>query len=113
MSPAGPVGVVPGANQGVYSITNTAGIGMTNVFAADRAEMGIRVNAVLPGITKTWFTTALVKDEAPLGHYLDHVPIKRVAQPSEIAGVVLYLVAPAASCTTGVRLPVDGDYLVN
>jgi len=105
-------GVVPGPNQGVYSITKAAVIGMTKVFAAECASMGVRVNAVLPGITETKFTTALVEDEALLGHYLQHVPIKRVAQPAEIAGAVLYLVSPAASYTTGVCLPVDGGYLV-
>jgi tripartite-type tricarboxylate transporter receptor subunit TctC len=47
-----------------------------------------------------------------LSHYLQHVPTKRVAQPSELAGAVLYLVSPAASYTTGVCLPVDGGYLV-
>ena len=74
-------GVVPGPNQGIYSITKAAVIGMTKVFAAECAAMGVRVNAVLPGITETKFTTALVEDEALLGHYLEHVPMKRVAQP--------------------------------
>ena len=105
-------GVVPGPNQGIYSITKAAVIGMTKVFAAECAEMGVRVNAVLPGITETKFTTALVEDESLLGHYLEHVPMKRVAQPEEIAGAVLYLVSPASSYTTGVCLPVDGGYLV-
>lgn len=105
-------GVVPGPNQGIDSITKAAVIGMTKVFAAECAEMGIRVNAVLPGITQTKFTTALIEDEALLGHYLEHVPLQRVAQPDEIAGAVLYLVSTAASYTTGVCLPVDGGYLV-
>lgn len=105
-------GIVPGPNQGIYSITKAAVIGMTRVFAAECAEMGVRVNAVLPGITETRFTTALVEDEALLGHYLEHVPMKRVAQPREIAGAVLYLVSPASSYTTGICVPVDGGYLV-
>ena len=54
----------------------------------------------------------LVDDATILGEYLAHVPIKRVAQPQEIAGAVLYLVSPASSYTTGVCLPVDGGYLV-
>ena len=87
-------------------------IGMTKVFAAECASMGVRVNAVLPGITETKFTTALVENEAILGQYLEHVPLKRVAQPIEIAGAVLYLVSSAASYTTGACLPVDGGYLV-
>ncbi|MCC6197583.1 MAG: SDR family oxidoreductase [Burkholderiales bacterium] len=105
-------GVVPGPNQGIYSITKAAVIGLTKVFAAECATMGVRVNAVLPGITETRFTTALVEDEALLGHYLEHVPMRRVAQPSEIAGAVLYLVSPVATYTTGACLPVDGGYLV-
>lgn len=105
-------GVVPGPNQGVYSITKAAVIGMTKVFAAECASMGVRVNAVLPGITETRFTTALVENEAILRQYLEHVPLKRVAQPIEIAGAVLYLVSSAASYTTGACLPVDGGYLV-
>jgi len=105
-------GVVPGPNQGIYSITKAAVIGMTRVFAAECAQMGVRVNAVLPGITETKFTTALVQDEVLLRQYLEHVPIRRVAQPGEIAGAVLYLASPAASYTTGVCLPVDGGYLV-
>ena len=105
-------GVVPGPNQGIYSITKAAVIGMTKVFAAECASMGVRVNAVLPGITETKFTTALVEDEALLSHYLEHVPLKRIAQPSEIAGAVLYLVSSASTYTTGICLPVDGGYLV-
>ena len=105
-------GFIPGPMQGIYSITKAAVIGMTKVFAAECAQMGVRVNAVLPGITETKFTTALVEDEALLRQYLEHVPIKRVAQPQEIAGAVLYLVSPASSYTTGVCLPVDGGYLV-
>jgi NAD(P)-dependent dehydrogenase (short-subunit alcohol dehydrogenase family) len=105
-------GVVPGPNQGIYSITKAAVIGMTKVFASECAELGVRVNAVLPGITETKFTAALVEDEALLGHYLEHVPLKRVAQPQEIAGAVLYLVSPAASYTTGICMPIDGGYLV-
>jgi NAD(P)-dependent dehydrogenase (short-subunit alcohol dehydrogenase family) len=105
-------GVVPGPKQGVYSITKAAIIGMTKVFASECAEMGVRVNAVLPGITQTKFTTALVEDDAIRAQYLTHVPLQRVAQPAEITGAVLYLVSPAASYTTGACLPVDGGFLV-
>lgn len=105
-------GVVPGPRQGVYSITKAAVIGMTRVFASECAPFGVRVNAVLPGITRTKFAAALIDDETLLADYLEHVPLHRVAEPSEIVGAVLYLVSPASSYTTGVCLPVDGGYLV-
>jgi NAD(P)-dependent dehydrogenase (short-subunit alcohol dehydrogenase family) len=106
-------GVVPGPNQGLYSITKAAVISMTKVFAAECAEMGIRVNAVLPGITDTKFAAALVQDEAMLDQYLPRVPLRRVARPEEMAGAVAFLASDAASYTTGACLNVDGGYLVS
>lgn len=106
-------GVVPGPNQGIYSITKAAVISMTKVFAAECAELGIRVNAVLPGITDTKFAAALVQDEAMLDQYLPRVPLRRVARPEEMAGAVAFLVSDAASYTTGACLNVDGGYLVS
>jgi NAD(P)-dependent dehydrogenase (short-subunit alcohol dehydrogenase family) len=104
-------GVTPGPNQGIYSITKAAVISMTKVFAVEYAAAGVRVNAVLPGITDTKFASALVHDEKMLAQYLPRVPLGRVAQPHEMAGAVLYLVSPASSYTTGACLPVDGGYL--
>ncbi|RJF95431.1 SDR family oxidoreductase [Noviherbaspirillum saxi] len=106
-------GVVPGPNQGIYSITKAAVISMTKVFAAECAEFGIRVNAVLPGITDTKFAAALVQDEAMLGQYLPRVPLQRVARPEEMAGAVAFLASDASSYTTGACLNVDGGYLVS
>lgn len=105
-------GVIPGPLQGVYSITKAAVISMTKAFARECAEQGVRVNALLPGLTDTKFAAALTRNPAVLGKLLPHVPMNRVAQPGEMAGAVLYLVSPAASYTTGVALNVDGGYLV-
>ena len=104
-------GVVPGPLQGIYSITKSAVIGMTKSFAQECGEMGIRVNALLPGATDTKFASALVKNPAILEKALAHIPMKRVAEPSEMAGTVLYLVSDAASYTTGACVNVDGGFL--
>lgn len=105
-------GVTPGLMQGIYSITKAAIISMTKAFAKECGELGIRVNALLPGITDTKFAATLVKNEAILSKMLQHVPMNRVAQPDEMAGSVLYLVSAASSYTTGVCLNVDGGYLL-
>ena len=104
-------GVSPGEFQGVYSMTKAAVINMTKVFAKECAPFGIRCNALLPGLTDTRFASALVKNDAILNAALQHIPLKRVAAPEEMAGAVLYLASDASSYTTGVSLNVDGGYL--
>lgn len=105
-------GVVPGAFQGIYSITKAAVISMTKAFAKECANANIRVNALLPGATDTKFAAALVKNDAVLQQLMPHVPMQRVAEPDEMAGAVLYLVSDAASYTTGSCITADGGYLI-
>ncbi len=104
-------GVVPGFFQGIYSITKAAVISMTQAFAKECAPQGVRVNALLPGLTDTRFASAIVQSPEVLQTVLTHVPIGRVAQPEEMAGAVLYLVSKAGSYATGACLNVDGGYL--
>ena len=104
-------GVIPGDMQGIYSITKAAVISMTKAFAKECAGQKVRVNALLPGATDTKFAAALVKNEEILKHAMSHVPMRRVAAPSEMAGAVLYLASDMASYTTGACLNVDGGYL--
>ena len=103
--------VVPGLNQGIYSITKAAVVGMTKSFARECAPLGIRVNALLPGLTATKLAGALL---APENRALweANIPMGRPAQPNEMAGAVLYHVSPAASYTTGTALNVDGGFLL-
>ena len=105
-------GVRPGALQGIYSITKAAVIAMTEAYAKEVAADGVRVNALLPGLTDTRFAQTLIANREVLAGALRQIPLGRVAQPGEMVGAVLYLVSPAASYTTGVCLPVDGGYLI-
>ncbi|MHB0804762.1 SDR family oxidoreductase [Stutzerimonas nitrititolerans] len=104
-------GVTPGHFQGIYSVTKAAVINMTKAFAKECAPLGIRCNALLPGLTDTKFASALVKNDTIREQALQHIPLHRVADPSEMAGAVLYLASEASSYTTGVSLNVDGGYL--
>jgi len=105
-------GVIPGALQGIYSITKASVISMTKSFAKECAQMGIRVNALLPGATDTKFAATLVKNPAILEKALEHIPMNRIAEPDEMAGTVLYLASDASSYTTGSCINVDGGYLL-
>ena len=105
-------GVIPGDYQGIYSITKAAVISMTKTFAKECAQFNIRVNALLPGGTDTKFASALVNNKEILDQMMMHVPMKRIAQPEEMAGTVLYLVSEASSYTTGTCINVDGGYLL-
>lgn len=104
-------GVRPGMYQGIYSITKAAVINMTQSFAKECAAWGVRANCVLPGLTETKFASAVINNEAMLDSFLPLVPLRRVAQPAEIAPAVLYLASDAASYVTGSALTVDGGFL--
>ena len=104
-------GVKPAEAQGIYSITKAAVINMTQAFGKECASWGVRVNAVLPGLTQTRFASTLINNKDQLDGFLSHIPMQRVGQPEEIAPAVLYLASDAASYVTGTTLAVDGGFL--
>ena len=97
--------------QLVYSMTKAGIVNMTEGFAKELAPLGVRVNAVLPGLTDTKFASALTGNPKIMAMMLQLIPLGRMAQPGEIAPAVLFLASPASSYLTGVSLPVDGGYL--
>jgi NAD(P)-dependent dehydrogenase (short-subunit alcohol dehydrogenase family) len=98
----------PGDKQGIYSVTKAAVVSMTRSFAKECGSLGIRVNALLPGLTKTKFAGALFEDEKLYKDWMEKIPLRRHADPDDMAGAVLYLVSEAAKYTTGECLVVDG-----
>ena len=98
----------PGKMQGIYSITKGAVVNMTKAFAKECGPLGIRVNALLPGLTKTKFAGALFEQEDMYQQMMKSIPMQRHAEPEEMAGTVLYLVSDASSYTNGECIVVDG-----
>ena len=105
-------GLQPGPMQGIYSITKAAVINMTRAFAKECAPLGIRCNALLPGLTKTRFAGALFTHDEIYQEAIKAIPMGRHADPDEMAGTVLYLVSDAASYTTGECIVVDGGMTI-
>lgn len=104
-------GIRPAQFQGVYSITKAAIISMTQAYAKELAPHGIRVNALLPGLTDTKFASALMKQDEIYKYVVAQIPMGRHANPDEMSGAVLYLVSDAASFTTGTHIVCDGGFL--
>lgn len=105
-------GVIPGDFQGVYSITKSAVIAMTKAHAKEWARHNIRVNCLLPGLTKTKFASAITDNPEMMKQVIPHIPMRRAAEPEEMTGQVVYWASDASSYTTGSVVNVDGGYLL-
>ena len=84
---------------------------MTQAFAKELGGDNIRVNALLPGLTDTKFSSALTQNEKLMKNVIKQIPLRRIAQPNEMSGMVLFLVSAAASYITGSSFTVDGGML--
>ncbi len=101
------VGAFLGATgQANYAASKAGLVGLGRALAREVASRAITVNVIAPGLVETNMLAAL--GEAHIESYLSQVPLGRLAQPEEIAGVVGFLASPDAGYITGAVLPVDG-----
>jgi len=104
-----PTGVVGGGRGFTAYSASKAGIhGLVRVVAADYAEHGIRVNAVVPGYTETPLVRAIADDAARRAALLATVPLGRAGQPRDVNGIMVYLASDESSYATGALFTVDG-----
>lgn len=107
-SSAGAMGV-PGL--AAYSASKHGVVGLTRSAALEVARSGVRVNAVLPGTTRTPMLAAFAGDDEALEAMGRVSPIGRLADPSEVAQAIGWLASDAASYVTGEAMAVDGGAL--
>ena len=105
-------GLRPQFHGMLYSMTKAALIMMTQSYALELGPMGVRVNAIAPGMVQTVLSEYFWKDEGKLRQAIDGQPIKHLGQPREIAEVALLLASDRGSYLTGQTLVVDGGRLL-
>jgi NAD(P)-dependent dehydrogenase (short-subunit alcohol dehydrogenase family) len=81
---------------------------MTKAYATELGPSGVRCNAICPGLTETHFASVLIETKEIYDIAVQSIPLKRHAQPDEIAGAALYLASDASSFTTGSLIIIDG-----
>ena len=110
-------GTGAGPRIAAYTTTKHAVIGLGRSLARDYGPLGVRVNVICPGWVKTEVTESIVAMIADRGgvpvetareRLAHHTPLKRMAEPDELAGVVLFLASDDASFVTGAVLIADG-----
>jgi NAD(P)-dependent dehydrogenase (short-subunit alcohol dehydrogenase family) len=105
-SPAGHYGLAGGLDA--YSASKAGVSGLVRVTAMDLAGEGVRVNAVLPGITETPMNHWWMDDPDERARTVASIPIGRPARPEEIAAVIAFLASDDASYVTGAVWTADG-----
>jgi 3-oxoacyl-[acyl-carrier protein] reductase len=108
---------IPLRNLGVSNTIRGAVASWAKTLANELGPSGITVNNILPGLTATRRLRQLMEQAAQKGNLpldlvernmVEEVPLRRIADPAEIAAVAAFLASPAASYVNGVSLPVDG-----
>jgi 3-oxoacyl-[acyl-carrier protein] reductase len=108
---------VPLPNLGVSNTTRAAVAAWAKTTANEVAAFGITVNNVLPGATATDRLANIIKGKASSTntsldavsqHMIDEIPMKRFAEPHEVAAMAAFLATPAAGYITGQSICVDG-----
>src|SRR5665213_2443353 len=95
-----------------YVASKHAIIGLTKNAAIENVKMGIRVNAVCPGVIKTPMIDRFTgKNKEVEKQFASQEPIGRLGQPEEVAKAVIWLCSDKSSFVTGVAMPVDGGWV--
>lgn len=114
-------GFLPKAEQTAYGASKAALISVTRSAAATLGPLGIRVNAIAPGVINTPLTDQIaerrgairgVSPEDTLMPILEALPLRRIGEPEEVAELALFLVSDASSYITGQTFSVDGGSLM-
>ncbi len=97
---------------GVYGMSKAAENQLVRNLALELGEDNIRVNAVAPGLVKTDFARALLANERMVKYFETTTPLRRLAEPADIARVIAFLCGPDSGWLSGQVLTADGGLSV-
>lgn len=95
-------------NIGAYNVSKAADFQLARNYAVEFGPDNVRVNCVAPGLIKTDFARALWEDPVRIRAANESVPLRRIGEPEEIAGAVVFLASRASAFMTGQAVVVDG-----
>lgn len=101
-------GVIGNRGQVNYSAAKAGLIGATKALAQEMAKRKVTVNAVAPGPVETDMFQGALAQGTPLDKVLEHIPMRRIGTPDEVASLIVFLCSDAASYITGQVIGVNG-----
>ncbi|PJE69765.1 MAG: hypothetical protein COU98_00055 [Candidatus Staskawiczbacteria bacterium CG10_big_fil_rev_8_21_14_0_10_38_10] len=94
-----------------YSASKGGIVALTKTLALELAPLGIRVNAISPGVIDTPMVASVKLDPKAIEGILAQIPLRRMGRPEEISNTVLFLASDESSYITGATIVVDGGWL--
>ena len=110
ISIASVIGITGNAGQGNYAASKAGIIGFSKSMAKELASRSITVNVVAPGYIRTDMTDQL-PDEVK-AKVLEHIPLNRFGEPTDVANVCIFLASSTADYITGQTITVDGGLAI-
>lgn len=98
---------------GLYGLSKAALAQLARNLAVEWGPRGVRTNAISPGLIRTPLAETLLTNEAFMQRRLAATPLRRVGEPTEIAGAVVFLASRAGGFVNGHNLVVDGGTTVS
>ena len=98
-------------NSAVYTTSKSGVRGLTKAMAIELSPLGVRVNAIGPGLIATPLNAKARENPDYMRNFQNRIPLGRIGEPDDIAGPAVFLASDLARYVTGVTLPVDGGFL--
>ncbi|MBQ1499473.1 MAG: SDR family oxidoreductase [Sphingomonas sp.] len=97
---------------GAYNVSKAADLQLARNYAVEFGPDNVRINCIAPGLIRTDFARALWEDPERARATNAATPLRRIGEPEEIAGAVVYLASPASAFMTGQAMVIDGGVTI-